>query len=138
LAGVHYDLAALTRHRVRREENAGDVSGHHFLYDDGDRHFALIDPPPPPVSDGPIRPERSPAVPDGPHHRFLAVHIQKRVLLPGKGRAGQIFGSGAGTDCHSSPSQRRISPGYFHPQSFRHGRLGEQRADGGAVGTVFM
>jgi hypothetical protein len=128
-AGIHHDFTPFAGHRVRAEQDPRDICRHHVLDDDGNRHLPGVDPLTPPIGDGALRPQRSPAVHHGADHRLLADNVQEGVLLPGKRGAWQVLGGGAGTHRHRTAAQGGISCRDISVDVRRNLRPGEQRPD---------
>ena len=99
-ARVDHGVAAPARHRIGREEHAGDRGVDHPLDDHGERHRAGIDAVGDPMRDGPVRPQGRPAASDGLQHRLGADHVEVGVLLAGEARVRQILRGRRGSHRH--------------------------------------
>ncbi len=87
-------LGAPAAHRVGGEQHACGFRLHHRLHDDREGDALLRDGVPGAVAERAGRPQAAPAPHDRVLQRFGARHVQVGVLLPGKGKIGQVFSGG--------------------------------------------
>jgi len=85
---------AVPGQRVGGEHDPGRLGGHHLLDDDRQRHRRMVDGVAGAVGDGALGPQARPALDDGVEDGAEPADVEERVLLPGEGRLGQVFGGG--------------------------------------------
>src|SRR5262249_44206037 len=103
-------LPTLPCERIGGEENAGHLCFHHPLYYDSETYVLGCNVQIGAVLRCAISPQRSKTMLDGSEHRLDADHIEKGLLLPGKGGFRQVFGSRRGTDGDRYWLSRRKGP----------------------------
>ena len=82
-----------------------------------------------PVTDGPLGPQRRPAVAHRLDDGLDAANVQVGVVLAGKGQVGQIFGVCGGPNCHRrlAATERRVGRTDLVLQFIAWRSPGEQR-----------
>ena len=93
-------LRAPSRQRVGGEKHPRRIALHHRLHHHRQRDSRLVDAVARPVAHSSRRPQAAPTLPHCLQQPVVAQHIQKGVLLSGKGEVGQVLGGGGGTHSH--------------------------------------
>ena len=96
--GIDHRLTTFPGEGIGREEDASHLGLHHPLHHDGQAHVPRSNAQAGTILRGAVRPQRRKTPLDGGEHRLAADHIEKGLLLPGKGGLWQIFGGRRGTD----------------------------------------
>ena len=86
--GVNDHFRSFAIQRVGGKQNAGCLTGNHFLYNNGQGDIVMADTVSCPVADGPRRPQTAPAIDDRFEQGHLADDIEKGILLSGKRHIG--------------------------------------------------
>ena len=88
---VDDDLAEVAAYRIETEADPGDLARHHHLHDDGHRGPRVVEPLLLAVGNGAFVPERQEAGLDFGENRVGPGDSEKRVVLAGEDRVGQIL-----------------------------------------------
>jgi hypothetical protein len=90
--GINHRLTTFPGEWIGREEDTGHLCLHHPLHHDGQAHVPRSNAQAGTVLRCPVSPQRSKTTLDGSQHRLAADHMEKGLLLPGKGGLWQILG----------------------------------------------
>src|SRR5258706_5228880 len=96
--GIDHRLTTSPGEWIGREEDASHLCLHHPLHHDGQAYVPRSNAQAGTILRGAVRPQRSKTTLDGSEHRLAADHMEKGLLLPGKGSLWQILGGRRGTD----------------------------------------
>src|SRR6266487_3470414 len=96
--GIDHDFSPFPSQRIGGEEDTSHLCLHHPLHHDGQTHASRINAQVAAVLDGAIRPQRRKTPLDGNEHRLNVYHVEKTLLLSGKGSLWQIFRGRGRTD----------------------------------------
>jgi hypothetical protein len=89
---------AVTADRIGREKDAGNLRQHHPLHDNREEDLAVGEVVANSVKDSPVGKEGDPTAAYLVQQLICPPDIKIRILLPGKGSVGQIFGRRAGAN----------------------------------------